>query len=164
MQTVDSKLSAERLARSVNVNNSVANCIRLRNEKLKNMTSGIVNSEELELEILNPDYKMTYETVASIVSGESDVAVIESDTPLQNSLGPDSFMTVDAEESPLQKTSCQDRLITADLEVKILEDVIEEFIDESIEDLGGEPFVKLRPRSTLECHWFRNESKENKDR
>ena len=102
---------------------------------------------------------MTYETAASIVSGESDVAVIESDTPLQSSSGPDSFMTVDAEESPLQKTSCQDRLITANLEVKILEDVIEEFIDESIEDLRGELVVKLRPRSTLELHWFRNESK-----
>ena len=164
MQTVDSKLSAERLARLVNVNNSVANSIKVRNEELKNMTSGIVNSEELELEILSPDNKMTNEITTSIVLGETDEAATESDAPLQKSSCPDSLMTVDGEESLLQKTSCQNRSITADLEVKILEDVIEEFIDESIEDLRGELVVKLQPRSTLELHWFRNESKENKDR
>ena len=143
MQTVDSKLSAERLARLVNVNNSVANCIKVRNEELKNMTSGIVNSEELELEILSPDDKMTNEITTSIVLGETDEAVTESDAPLQKSSCRDSLMTVDGEESLLQKTSCQNRSITADLEVKILEEVIEEFIDESIEDLRGELVVKL---------------------
>ena len=147
MQTVDSKLSAERLARLVNVNNLVANCIKVRNEELKNMTYGIVNSEELELEILSPDDKMTNEITTSIVLEETDEAVIEMEAPLQKSSCPDSLMTVDGEESLLQKTSCQNRSITDDLEVKILEDVIEEFIDESIEDLRGELVIKLRPRN-----------------
>ena len=44
MQTADGKLSTERLERLVNVSDSVANCIRVRNEKLKYMTTGLVNS------------------------------------------------------------------------------------------------------------------------
>ena len=149
MQTEDSKQSAERLVRLVNVNNSVSSCIKVRNDELKNMTTGIVNSEELELEILSPDDKMTNEITTSIVLEETDEAVIELEAPLQKSSCLDSLITVDVEESLLQKTLCRDRLITADLEGKILEDVIEEFIDESIEDLRGELVVKLQPRSTL---------------
>ena len=103
------------------------------------MTTGLVNSEELELETLSPDDKMTNEiTTSSIVLERTNETVTVSDASLQKSSCPDSSMTVDDEVSHLQNRS-----VTSDLEVKILEDIIEELIDESIEDLRGELVVKL---------------------
>ena len=101
MQTEDSKESAERL---VNVNNSVSNCIKVRNEELKNMTTGIINLKELESEILSPDDKMITEITTSIELEETDEAVIEMEAPLQKSSCPDRLITVDVEESLNQKT------------------------------------------------------------
>ena len=45
IQTEDSRESAERL---VNVNNLVSDCIKLRNDELKNMITGITSLKELE--------------------------------------------------------------------------------------------------------------------
>ena len=138
MKTANSKLSTQRLERLVNVSNPVASCIKVRNDELKKMTTAAY-SEELELETLNPDDKMTNETTtSSIVLERTNETVTVSDVSVPKSSCPDSSMTVDDEVSHLQNRS-----VTSDLEVKILEDVIEELIDESIEDLRGELVVKL---------------------
>ena len=96
MQTANSKLSTQRLERLVNVSNPVASCIKVRNDELKKMTTGLAYSEELELETLNPDDKMTNETTtSSIVLERTNETVTASDMPLQKSSCPDSSMIVD---------------------------------------------------------------------
>ena len=135
MQTANSKLSTQRLERLVNISNPVADLTKTRNEELKSMTTAAY-LEELELETLNPDDKVTNGT--TIVLDRTNETIIASDMPLQKSSCPDSNMSVVDKVSHLQNSS-----VTPDLEVKILGDVIDELIDKSIEDMREELVVKL---------------------
>ena len=49
----------------MNVNNLVSDCIKLRNDELKNMINGTTSLNELESEILSPDDKMITEITTS---------------------------------------------------------------------------------------------------